>query len=1221
MELQKAEIRCNKLILQFEADKKSADRDMVVLRCRKQGGYQESEREYLIENVECVGKKYVANMEIDLSEMDFDGLYWDILFKNVKKDKAEYLILDETEGTEVQKKAKKTEYWISDNEAVRLYPAKDGKVFLKKILEGVVYQKFGSGAPSVSEYVIGPNVKPHGVRYVNMNDVSEDKMVFSLIDGLDIVGADFCLVLIDDKDEKKQIITVENKSDEFVVDLNHISFEPEKNYRVYMAAKKGGFYYYFRLRARKSNDIIAEPSSVYYDSDRYKAVYHIGGMQALLYTGASNEGLNLIFGSREFCEQKKKGLPRIAAEKAEYFPFMFTMIIAVYNAEQYLGETIESILNQDIGFKKNIQIVLVDDGSTDDSLTVCNYYADRYQGNIVVKHKENGGVSTARNYGLNFAEGKYINFMDSDDILSENTCRAVWDFFEEKDNYEKTDVVSIPIYQFGAITGAHWQNYKFNKGTRIIDLNKEYGITCMNSAASFIKNKVAKAFRFDESLDHAEDLKYMLQIVPLKMHIGVVAECKYMYRRYPEGIASLVSSGKKKKNFYTNSLNVLVYDTLDKYMAELGYVPKFVQNTLMVDMQWKLKMREFVDGVLTEEEESEYLDKLAGVFKYIDDQVILTQKMIQLEYKYQAIKLKYGYVTKKQVYKDILYSVQNTIIGYASSSRDYIEFIDIKRDKLVMEGYTTVIDSTEEDVIDNYVSVGGTLYKCEKTNIELESKNVFDRLMTCVSYKIELPLDEDVIGKNIYLYTSVNGHMIARRNHMFSKFAPFSKVCDCQYTVKNNYIIKKVKTGFVVEEYSEQAVKDLEQEYIENLKLLREEKENAENYEAVEAIDKAIAVRKAYFEKKAELKKEIWLISDRPDVAGDNGEAFFRYVSSIKPKDVEYYFVIAEGTKDYEEMSKYGNIIPFGSEQLKLYTLFADKLISSQAEDYILNPFEELYDYIRDLLHYKFVFLQHGITKDDLSGWLNRYNKNISLFVTAAKAEYDSIVNGAYYYTDGQVQLTGFPRFDRLIAKKRPEKEIIFMPTWRKNLASGVDAKTGKRIYMKGFTDSDYYKFYQKLISDARIIEALKKKGYKGKFVIHPSNKENAGDFVGNDVISVCYEGVSYREEFIRNALLITDYSSVAFDFAYLRKPVIYTQSDREEFFAEHTYDEGYWDYKEDGFGPVCESYEETVAEIIKAVHDNCVIEEKYEERINQFYDAFDSKNSQRVYEAIRRLK
>lgn len=1217
MRLQNAEIKGFKLLLQFEADKKSEGRDYVVFKCRKTGGFADKELEYPISNVTACNKEYIAELSIDLSEQDFDGLYWDIYVKNAKKNKYEALVLDEEDRARVQKNAKKTEYWISDSESVRLYPTKDGKIFIKKVIDGVVLQKFDQDAPSLCDYINMSSSKPQGARYIELISATGDNMTFSLKDSHGIEDAETMLVLVSDRDGRLIMTDIKNSGSEYTVSMKDINCNDKENYRVYMAARQGGYYYYFRIRANRKPVEVAL-SEIYYDSNRYVGDYCVDSRRILLYTGASNDGLNIIRGDDAFCCEKKKGTIRIAGECEENYPFQFTMVIAVYNAEAYLGETIESLVNQDIGFKKNIQIVLVDDGSTDGSLEVCNYYADRYKGNIVVKHKENGGVSSTRNCGLELAEGRFINFMDSDDMLSDNTCSLVLDFFNK--NYDKIDVVSIPINQFGAIEGPHWQNYKFFKGTRIIDLNKEYGITCMNSAASFIKNKVAKSFRFDESLDHAEDLKYMLQIVPLKMRIGVVAECEYKYRRYPQGVTSLVSSGKLKKNFYTNSLNVLVYETVNKYLDKQSFIPRFVQNTLMVDMQWKLRMKEIPEGVLSEEEIQEYLDKLSGVFKYIDDQVILTQKMLQIENKFQAIKLKYGYIEKKPIYKDIIYSVQNTIVGSASTARDYIEFIEISDDKLILEGYTTVIDSDPDDEIENYVSVGGVLYKCDKTNRDFESKNIFGQLMACVPYKVEIELNEDTIGKEIYLYTSVNGHLVARRNHTFAKFAPFNKIIECQYVVKGDYIIKKVKSGFVVIPYDENEAELLENTYIEDLIQYKEEKEETEDIEMAEIIGDAISLRKKYYDIQRSKQKEIWLVSDRTDAAGDNGEAFFRYLANIKPKDVDYYFVISEDSSDYEMMAKLGKVIPFGSKECKLYTLVADKIISAHAEEYIINPFGKAFDYVRNLINFKYVFLQHGITKDDLSGWLNKYNKNISLFVTAARAEYDSILNGKYYYTDDVVNLSGFPRFDRLISKKKPEKEIIIMPTWRQSLASAINPATGKRMYIKEFKDSEYYKFYQNMISDERLISALKKNGYKGTFVIHPSNKENACDFIGNDVISVCSSDIVYRDEFIKNSLLVTDYSSVAFDFAYLRKPVIYTQSDREEFFAEHTYDEGYFDYKKDGLGPVCESYEETIDEIIKTIENGCIIEKKYEERCNKFYGYNDNNNCKRVYEAIRKL-
>jgi len=125
--------------------------------------------------------------------------------------------------------------------------------------------------------------------------------------------------------------------------------------------------------------------------------------------------------------------------------------------------------------------------------------------------------------------------------------------------------------------------------------------------------------------------------------------------------------------------------------------------------------------------------------------------------------------------------------------------------------------------------------------------------------------------------------------------------------------------------------------------------------------------------------------------------------------------------------------------------------------------------------------------------------------------------------------------------------------------------------------------------------------------------------FIGNEYVEVC-EKVEYQKEFSENSLLITDYSSVAFDFAYLRKPVIYTQMDREEFFEKQIYNRGYFDYEKDGFGPVCDDYETTVQTIINYIKNDCKIEEIYLERINSFFEYNDQNNCKRVHEEILKI-
>jgi len=92
---------------------------------------------------------------------------------------------------------------------------------------------------------------------------------------------------------------------------------------------------------------------------------------------------------------------------------LISVIVPVYNVEKYLENCIDSILNQTY---KNLEIILVDDGSTDKSSEICDNYSQQHS-NIITIHKKNGGLSDARNKGIDAANGKYISFIDSDDTI------------------------------------------------------------------------------------------------------------------------------------------------------------------------------------------------------------------------------------------------------------------------------------------------------------------------------------------------------------------------------------------------------------------------------------------------------------------------------------------------------------------------------------------------------------------------------------------------------------------------------------------------------------------------------------------------------------------------------------------------------------------------------------------------------------------------------------
>lgn len=108
---------------------------------------------------------------------------------------------------------------------------------------------------------------------------------------------------------------------------------------------------------------------------------------------------------------------------------LLSIVIPIYNVEKYLRECIESIVRQ--RRFSECEILLIDDGSKDDSGEICNHYSQKYT-NIKAYHKENGGLSDARNYGLERSNGEYVLFLDSDDYLIDDALDNAWEVLAEK---------------------------------------------------------------------------------------------------------------------------------------------------------------------------------------------------------------------------------------------------------------------------------------------------------------------------------------------------------------------------------------------------------------------------------------------------------------------------------------------------------------------------------------------------------------------------------------------------------------------------------------------------------------------------------------------------------------------------------------------------------------------------------------------------------------------
>ena len=369
--------------------------------------------------------------------------------------------------------------------------------------------------------------------------------------------------------------------------------------------------------------------------------------------------------------------------------FIFSIIIAVYNTEKYLNDAIESIINQSFDFSK-VQLILIDDGSTDSSGLICKEYQNKYP-NILYIYKENGGQTTARNMGINYAKGEYINFMDSDDKFELNALQEVYNFFEKYS--DEIDVVATPRYMFEAREGPMSLNYRFHK-TRVIDINEEFNCPQLAINSVFIR-KDALTEKFDPRLIVSEDATLINKIILKKCKYGVVNSTKYLYRKRLEE-TSTIDTKKVNKQYFIPRVKYYMKELIDYSIANFGEVIKHIQFCIMFDLQWMYEENTIRDA-LNNEEFREFECLLFDVLQYIEDDIIFSQKYLDKFLKYHIFKFKYN-AQKFNFIQDsnnLILNFNDYLIDDLISNNILLFDFKIDNEVLYLEG---VFDSCFEDI-------------------------------------------------------------------------------------------------------------------------------------------------------------------------------------------------------------------------------------------------------------------------------------------------------------------------------------------------------------------------------------------------------------------------------------------------------------------------------------------------------------------------------------------
>ncbi|MCR5214070.1 MAG: CDP-glycerol glycerophosphotransferase family protein [Eubacterium sp.] len=387
-----------------------------------------------------------------------------------------------------------------------------------------------------------------------------------------------------------------------------------------------------------------------------------------------------------------------------------------------------------------------------------------------------------------------------------------------------------------------------------------------------------------------------------------------------------------------------------------------------------------------------------------------------------------------------------------------------------------------------------------------------------------------------------------------------------------------------------------------------------------------------------------WMFFDKIYKAGDSAEYMYKYAVDLKrnkqiPLNLEnnraivkkedmpdrLYYLVDKACPDYQRLCNEGyKVLRRGSFLHRLVFLNADVMLVTNSTVFAFNDYYlENSRYIRGITDFTVVCLQHGLSVQKIGLAQQRLRDNTRLYFLASKYEMANLQHPVYDYVGyNALKLSGIPRYDGLVDKSQnnnPEnnpKQIMISPTWRMQSASFVTRNEGvERDYNPEFKETPYYKVYNSLINDERLIDAARRHNYKIKYVLHPIVSPQAEDFDKNPYVDIIPStgDMSYEDMFCQSSLMITDYSGIQFDFAYMRKPIIYYHPTE----LEAHYEEGVYRYDTMAFGEIVRRKDELINLIISYMEEGCNMKELYRMRADDFFQFDDRENCSRVYKEI----
>ena len=571
----------------------------------------------------------------------------------------------------------------------------------------------------------------------------------------------------------------------------------------------------------------------------------------------------------------------------------FTIVSAVHNVARYLPDFVASIDGQTIN-PAEVQVIMVDDGSTDQSLEALEAWRRRAPNRVTVLSQANGGQASARNLGLDHARGEWVTFIDPDDTIESTYLGRVDEFLRSTATMPDLVVANLLINDEvrDQVLDSHPLRRRFRRGSRVVSLNDASDHFQLSLASAFVPRGalLTSGLRFDvrvkPNFEDGHLIAHLLLHRPDPL-VGVVPGARYHYRRRADMTSTLqVASGTVDK--YTSLLRFGYLDVLDDAAQRWGHVPQWLQNTIIYELGWLIGAAESMSAPADAEAlgvADEFHDLMRRVTGYLDPGVVERFDVMTLSTSTLAV--------IGRAYRERPWHQSPVVVG------------DWDRDQgLVRLTYLFVGHPPVEQV----TSPRGDLPVIHGKNraIAYSGRPLVHERIAWIPAATGITVHLDGMPVGIRWGTSSRG-LAGRTANRWRAAIPRLRWSHEGAAGRPAIEVARAPARW-----------------------LRDQGRSA----------RGRATRKwAARSGAADLYRDAWLLMDRDVNARDNAEHLFRYLRANHP-EINAWFTIRGDASDLDRMSAEGldHLVAHGSKEWRDLCMAAVHLISSHADEYVIRP-------------------------------------------------------------------------------------------------------------------------------------------------------------------------------------------------------------------------------------------------------------------------------------------